>query len=226
MARPVGADAEETRQRLVAAAARRFAEVGVAATPLRAVAADAGVSLATIHHYFGGKQALVEATADAVYGDLADALPPLERLLEGLTKGVSDAEPGALAETVAALVRDTFRSARANRPALQMLMRGAVSDGALDARWRDGALLPFLRRAADALGAATGRDPEAVRLDLLSLNALGTRFALCSVDELTILAGLLQPGVLGGATAHEAAVDRFERHLADLAVRVVLGEPR
>jgi len=101
-----------------------------------------------------------------------------------------------------------------------------VADGALDTRWRDGALLPFLQRAAEALAEATGRDPEKVRLDLLSINALGTRFALCSDTELSVLAGLSSPDSVPDVATVEAAVRRFEDHLADLAVRVVLGSSR
>ena len=222
MARPVGADAEQTRQRLVAAAAERFARCGVAATGLRAVAADAGVSLATIHHHFGGKQALVNATTEAAFGSLAEALRPLEALLEGLGEQVAHAEPDALEGTVARLVRESFRSARAHRQPLRMLMRGVVTEGELDARWRDGALLPFLARVAEVLAGATGREPAALHLDLLSINALGTRFALSSDAELAALLCLSPSDEAGFADA----VSRFEDHLADFALRVLLGGRR
>ena len=53
--RPGGPD---TRGEILAAARESFAGKGFAATSLRAVAREAGVDAALIHHYFGGKDVL------------------------------------------------------------------------------------------------------------------------------------------------------------------------
>jgi len=50
-----------TKERLLDAAERLFAERGIAATSLRAVIAAAGVNLAAVHYHFGSKEALVAA---------------------------------------------------------------------------------------------------------------------------------------------------------------------
>ncbi len=50
-----------TKERILDAAERLFAERGVAATSLRAIIAAAGVNLAAVHYHFGSKEALVAA---------------------------------------------------------------------------------------------------------------------------------------------------------------------
>lgn len=54
----------DARARILAAARRRFAEQGVHATSLRAVAGDARVDVALISHYFGSKSGLFSATME------------------------------------------------------------------------------------------------------------------------------------------------------------------
>ena len=54
-------DAARTRQSLLAAARRRFAAHGYAATTVRDIAADAGVNVALINRYFTSKEGLFEA---------------------------------------------------------------------------------------------------------------------------------------------------------------------
>jgi TetR/AcrR family transcriptional regulator, regulator of cefoperazone and chloramphenicol sensitivity len=61
------------KARIRDAAMARFAADGVAATSIRAVAADAGVSPALVIHHFGTKDGLVQAVEDAVVHRLADA---------------------------------------------------------------------------------------------------------------------------------------------------------
>ncbi|MFF0339880.1 TetR family transcriptional regulator [Kribbella sp. NPDC004875] len=59
--RPGGPD---TRGEILTAARESFADKGFAATSLRAVARQAGVDAALVHHYFGGKDELfIEAMA-------------------------------------------------------------------------------------------------------------------------------------------------------------------
>jgi TetR/AcrR family transcriptional regulator of autoinduction and epiphytic fitness len=62
--------ARQTRRAILNAAAALFVEPGYAATPLTAVAAEAGVAIQTVYKVFGSKQALLSALVDVtVAGD-------------------------------------------------------------------------------------------------------------------------------------------------------------
>jgi AcrR family transcriptional regulator len=66
------AQAQQTRQRIIAAAGARFARDGYPATTMSAIAADAGVSVASIELAFGTKPAVLKAAIDvAIAGDHA-----------------------------------------------------------------------------------------------------------------------------------------------------------
>jgi len=65
-----GAQAQSTREAVIAAAARLFAEDGYAATSIDAIAAAAGVSRATVFTSVGGKAKLLKTALDvAIVGD-------------------------------------------------------------------------------------------------------------------------------------------------------------
>lgn len=61
-------------ERIRDAALRQFAENGVSATSMRAVAEAAGISIGLVQHYFGTKAALVTAVNDHVLRVISDAL--------------------------------------------------------------------------------------------------------------------------------------------------------
>ena len=97
--RPVDA----TRERLLEAAGRLFTERGYAGTSLRAVTAEAGVSVSAANYHFGSKQALLHAVCERHIGwlneeriDALDALearfapdiPPLEEILRAFFRPV------------------------------------------------------------------------------------------------------------------------------------------
>jgi AcrR family transcriptional regulator len=64
------AQAQRTRQRVVAAATEQFAGAGYPATTMRSIAAAAGVSVASIELAFGTKARLLKAAIDvAIAGD-------------------------------------------------------------------------------------------------------------------------------------------------------------
>jgi AcrR family transcriptional regulator len=65
-----GAQAQSTRQAVIAAAARLFVERGYAATSIEEIAAAAGVSRATVFASVGGKPVLLKTALDvAIVGD-------------------------------------------------------------------------------------------------------------------------------------------------------------
>src|SRR5262245_23269997 len=61
--RPAAADNHDLRARLLDAAVACYARQGIAATSLRAIAAEAGVNPALLHYYFGDKEQLQEAVS-------------------------------------------------------------------------------------------------------------------------------------------------------------------
>ncbi|WP_067713521.1 TetR/AcrR family transcriptional regulator [Nocardia yamanashiensis] len=66
--------AAQREEEIVAAAVRVLSTVGVAGTTLRAVAAEAGIALGTLHYVFPSKDKLLRAVITAVTGDVAETL--------------------------------------------------------------------------------------------------------------------------------------------------------
>ncbi|MET4726642.1 TetR/AcrR family transcriptional regulator [Lysobacter enzymogenes] len=62
--RPAAADNPDLRERLLDAAIACYARHGIAATSLRAIAAEAGVNPALLHYYFGDKEQLQQAVSN------------------------------------------------------------------------------------------------------------------------------------------------------------------
>lgn len=69
IARRTAADAELTRQAILAAATRSFAEHGFAGTALEAVVAEAGITRGALYHHFPDKVALFQAVFVTVEED-------------------------------------------------------------------------------------------------------------------------------------------------------------
>ncbi|OBI39434.1 TetR/AcrR family transcriptional regulator [Mycobacterium colombiense] len=76
LGRPVGADAEQTRARIVAATMRCVATVGYARATIREIARTANVTSASLYNYFPNKSELMKA-AVAARTDIA--VPRLRR---------------------------------------------------------------------------------------------------------------------------------------------------
>ena len=94
------------REAILTAARTRFSEGGFDKTSIRAVAADAGVDPALVHHYFGTKQQLFAAVVDLPIDPEATLrkidVAPLDRLGETILGSVvaiwdSPAGPGIVA---------------------------------------------------------------------------------------------------------------------------------
>ena len=69
----------QTRETLVATAARLFAERGVAATTMDEIAAGAGVSRTSVFNYFGYKEAIVVEIGAGFVKEVADAAARFQR---------------------------------------------------------------------------------------------------------------------------------------------------
>ncbi len=105
----------DTRGAVLAAARRRFAQDGYENATIRAIAAEAAVDPALIHHYFGTKPALFRAAAAFP----ADARALRELLAEGTTR----------TERVTALARFFFRvwEDEEDRAQLSSILRSAMT---------------------------------------------------------------------------------------------------
>jgi TetR/AcrR family transcriptional regulator len=90
--RPRG-DEGDLRARLLDAATALYARMGIAATSLRAIATEAGVTPAMLHYYFGDKEKVTEALVEE---RLLPAMAPVRAGLEQ-----AGDEPAALAEAFA-----------------------------------------------------------------------------------------------------------------------------
>ncbi|KAF1709287.1 TetR family transcriptional regulator [Pseudoxanthomonas kalamensis DSM 18571] len=77
-------DGQDQRERLLDAALACFVREGIAATSLRGIAAEAGVTPAMLHYYFGDKPRLLQVVADE------RLQPALNRLREGVAQAGDD----------------------------------------------------------------------------------------------------------------------------------------
>ena len=68
LGRPVGANSEETRKRIMFAAMRLVAEVGYTRATIREVAREADMTSGTLYHYFPNKSELVRTTFNEFAG--------------------------------------------------------------------------------------------------------------------------------------------------------------
>lgn len=209
MARPVNADAEATRRKVLGAASVLFAEHGLDGVSVRDVARGAGVSLGLVHHYFGSKDALYQAAIAAMYAELEPLRAEFDRAL---------AEGGDLAALIERVVRAGFRFACAHRAEIKLMMRTVLDTGEVDARWRDTQQLPFLEQTSALLARTLDRPAAELRLVIQSLNHLVIRYALTAPRELALVAGVDAAGSPPSATH---AGDAVEAHLVATALRLL-----
>ncbi|GGL15859.1 TetR/AcrR family transcriptional regulator [Streptomyces flaveus] len=71
--RTQSADAPATRDRILAAAREEFSERGYDKTSVRGIAKTAGVDSALVHHYFGTKEQVFEASIEVAFGPVLNA---------------------------------------------------------------------------------------------------------------------------------------------------------
>lgn len=199
MARPVNADPEATKRRILVRSLELFAEKGVSGASIREIAKASEVSLATIHHYFGSKDGLAEACVEKMDRRLM-------RLAAELIERARPEEPGL--PPIETAVREAYRLAREYRGSVQLLLRLAVSDEGLPRARREEKLAPFLEAAATSLGGALSREPSELRLPLQTMIFLTARYIAASPADLLVAAGEAEI-----ERAHQAV----EEHLVSVA---------
>ncbi|MBB5015369.1 TetR/AcrR family transcriptional regulator [Rehaibacterium terrae] len=112
------AEALDARERLLDAALDRFVKEGIAASTLRAIADQAGVTPALLHYYFGDRQQLVEAVIE-------DRLMPA---LAGLRGAIGQAG-GDLRALVRGFVAAAFALAETHPWLPPLWVREVLSEG-------------------------------------------------------------------------------------------------
>jgi len=203
MARPVAADAEATKRRILQAATALVAERGIDGTTVRDVAAAGQVSLATVLHYFGSKDGLHEAVVTAMDDEL-------QALREEL---IRELRPGTEArEVVAVMVRRAWRFARAHHVAHRIVLRTVLQEGGMPKARIEALMLPSLDDASAVLAAVFSADRLRARMMVQSIVQLSARYAIASDDELCAVTDTTDPAV---------ADARVCDHLVDLAVSLL-----
>lgn len=178
LGRPAGADGEQTRARIIAAAMRCVAEMGYSGTTIREIARAADMTSGSLYHYFPNKSELL----DAAVGEIERIAAPRLRAAAGRADEVADRLAAVLDETsrlmrehphlaafdraVRAESHDHPRRGGPKYPGSKAL-RDNIAEILRDARTR-GALPPGTDpvAAADAVHAlARGLAERAARLD-------------------------------------------------------------
>ena len=176
----------ETKERVLDAAEKLFAEQGYAATSLRSIVAAAGANLAAIHYHFHSKEALLEAV---IMRRAAPTYRDRLRLLEKCLKEAG-AKPPALEKILEAFLAPTFRVMQHSAGGVQFMRLVARIHA-------EGDLLPLMLKAE--FGEMLARYTEAclAALPHLSVEEFFWRvhFATGAVTQ-----GLRAPQRLTGAT--------------------------
>ena len=206
MARPVQADAAATRARILTAASRLFSERDLGGASIRHIARAADVSVATVHHYFGGKDQLYAACIDAMYVELSG-------LRETLWAVVGEAD---VANALEILVHEAFAFGRNHQLELRLLMRQVIGRGELDAIRQEAWLKPFLDQGGALLASRTTVPADTCRLVLQSTTHLIVRYALSTDDALILVAGV--------DDAHPAPLKEAMRRIENHLVRMGMAE--
>jgi AcrR family transcriptional regulator len=158
LGRPVGANAEQTRRRILTAAMRCVAEVGYSQATIREIARAADMTSGTLYHYFPNKNALLRATGDeietivaprlrAAAAASADVVDRLDAVLDESQRLIRD-YPYLAAFLRAVRAGSATRSRRESpRHPESKALRDVVTEIVADAR-RQGALSPDTEPAA------------------------------------------------------------------------------
>jgi AcrR family transcriptional regulator len=171
----------DTRERIADAARRLFAERGFDRTSIRAVAAEAGVDPALVHHYFGTKQRLFLEAVDFPI----DAVRSLELLSVDDVDGVGER-----------LVR--FALQLWDDPVVLPRLLGVLRSAVTDAEAARMLAVLFTRQGPVQLVRSLGTDQPDLRAALVGTQLVGLAVArhvlrvepLASADHETIVAAV------------------------------------
>ncbi|MGW1270174.1 TetR/AcrR family transcriptional regulator [Streptomyces sp. NPDC002491] len=137
--RPPRAESADTRDRILAAAREEFSERGYEKTSVRGIAKAASVDPALVHHYFGTKEQVFEASIEVAF---APALHAPEAIADGPLDQVG--------ERLARFVLGVWENPATRKPLLAIL-RSAVNNDTAAAVFRRLVSSQLLRRVAAQL---------------------------------------------------------------------------
>ena len=164
--------AEQTKQRIARAARKRFIESGWAGTSVRSVAADAGVSEATVYAVYGTKAGLATSLVDS--GEMDAGVEQVAREIESAQ--------GDPAGQLAAFIRFDRRLFERGGDGLRLTVEGRRNEPALAAAYEQGG------RVATPTGAGSSPRGRAKALrDGMTLDrALDVYAMVCSIQTFDV----------------------------------------
>lgn len=191
--------ARQTRQEILQAARHRFARDGYAATSLKDIASDAGVSVQTLYDSVGSKADLVRGL-----NDLIDEEADVASIAAGIH---GETDPRTLA---AAPARVTARMLDRCGDILRVCLAGGLTEPGLVPLVDEGS-----RRHRAGAAAVAGR-----------LGTLGALRHGVTVKQATVSLAALSDFRLGIVLLddHRLSVQQVERWMTDQAIRAVLDE--
>ena len=198
--RPAG-DAPDLRPRLLDAAIACYVRTGIAATSLRAIAAEASVTPALLHYYFGDKAQLVDALVE-------------ERMLPAfaVVRGRVEAAGDDVADTVAAFVCGVTEAMKARPWWPQLWVREVLCEGGALRDLLVTRIAPRITRTiADRFAAAQARGEMNADLD--------PRLLMTSLVGLTLLPAAGAPIWRTLFDADDLGLDDVRRHAIALLDR-------
>lgn len=172
----------DTRESILVAARGRFAAAGYRGASIRAIAADAGVDPALVHHYFGTKRALFAAVLEVP----ADPAEVARRIVD------------APRDEIGAAVVRTFLAVWGrpeHRERLRVILASAATDPEVAAMVRDFAVDALLGPVADRLDVdrprvrASAAASQMIGFALLAYVIGVESLASLDVDEVVALYG-------------------------------------
>lgn len=182
MGRPPGADADRTKDALLDAALRAFAERGFEGASIREITNSIGVGHNLVRHYFGSKDDLWRA---AVRHGLE---PAAQRMIETL-----DPRTGhELRTTLRAGLELLMEEAAANPDAFRLFLAEALRGGPRFDRIYDDVLEP-ISQAIFEYARATGEIPATVDLRVLGVFVFGAVFTPFTFEGLSSRLGFRPP---------------------------------
>jgi TetR/AcrR family transcriptional regulator, fatty acid metabolism regulator protein len=117
---------EERRRQIQQAAVRTFAQKGYHACRVSDIASEAGVAYGLVYHYFGSKEALLEAIFEETWGAMLATISSVDQLEEPAAEQVRKVTEIVLRtwkrdpDLVRVLVREVTRSAHLERESAEI----------------------------------------------------------------------------------------------------------
>jgi AcrR family transcriptional regulator len=181
--------ANETREAILAAARDTFAAHGYEKATIRAIAREAGVDPALVHHFYGSKEDVFNAA-------VSNVLAPIAEAMAGVGQG---ADPRASSQPLARVLVGLWE-----REPTKGALIGAVR-AAVTSETAAGLLRGIVQEHAIAAVAASTNQPDAeLRANLIGATMVGITVArqILALEPIASLSEDALVGVLSGVIEH------------------------